>query len=139
MKDDGQRGVVDRDRGRKIDIFEHNRVIDLGCAPGSWLQVVEKIIGPSGLAVGIDLQEVRPMFGPTITTLVSDAFTTDPSLLLAPIRGKPADALIALEAPKTIVRGQKSVLKVKHAFARAKAYKELCYLRHFCTLVTFAP
>ncbi len=29
---------------------------------------------------------------------------------------KPADALIALEAPKTIVCGQKSVLKVKHAF-----------------------
>lgn len=28
---------------------------------------------------------------------------------------KPADALIALEAPKTIVCGQKSVLKVKHA------------------------
>ncbi len=29
---------------------------------------------------------------------------------------KPTDALIILEAPKTIVRGQKSVLKVKHAF-----------------------
>jgi hypothetical protein len=29
---------------------------------------------------------------------------------------KPTDALIALEAPKTIVRGQKAVVKVKHAF-----------------------
>jgi 23S rRNA (uridine2552-2'-O)-methyltransferase len=86
-------------------VREHNRVIDLGCAPGSWLQVVEKIIGPSGLAVGIDLQEVRPMFGPTITTLVSDAFTTDPSLLLAPIRGKPADALISDMAPNTTGHG----------------------------------
>ena len=30
--------------------------------------------------------------------------------------GKPADAPIALEAPKTIVRGQKSTVKVKHTF-----------------------
>jgi len=30
--------------------------------------------------------------------------------------GKPADALIALEAPKTIVRGQKAIVKVKHTF-----------------------
>ncbi len=30
--------------------------------------------------------------------------------------GKPADVLIALEAPKTIVRGQKAIVKVKHTF-----------------------
>jgi N-sulfoglucosamine sulfohydrolase len=30
---------------------------------------------------------------------------------------KPADALIALEAPKTIVRGQKAVVKVKHTLS----------------------
>ncbi len=30
---------------------------------------------------------------------------------------KPADALIALEAPKNIVRGQKAVLKVKHTLS----------------------
>jgi N-sulfoglucosamine sulfohydrolase len=29
---------------------------------------------------------------------------------------KPTDALITVEAPKTIARGQKSVVKVKHAF-----------------------
>lgn len=30
--------------------------------------------------------------------------------------GKPADALIALEAPKTVARGQKAIVKVKHTF-----------------------
>jgi 23S rRNA (uridine2552-2'-O)-methyltransferase len=31
------------------------RVLDLGCSPGSWLQYVASRIGPSGLAVGIDV------------------------------------------------------------------------------------
>jgi N-sulfoglucosamine sulfohydrolase len=30
--------------------------------------------------------------------------------------GKPADILIALEAPKTVARGQKAIVKVKHTF-----------------------
>jgi hypothetical protein len=96
--------LLEINEGKRI-VREHNRVIDLGCAPGSWLQVVENIIGPSGLAVGIDLQEVRPMFGPTITTIVGDAFTIDPALLLSHIRGKPADALISDMAPNTSGHG----------------------------------
>lgn len=36
-------------------------VLDLGCAPGSWLQVVAKWIGPDGLLLGVDLSPVRPM------------------------------------------------------------------------------
>ncbi|MFZ4430605.1 MAG: SAM-dependent methyltransferase, partial [Phycisphaerales bacterium] len=57
---------------KKRLIRRGDRVIDLGCAPGSWLQVVEAIIGQGGLAVGIDLQEVRPIFGPRVTTMVAD-------------------------------------------------------------------
>lgn len=39
------------------------RVLDVGAAPGSFLQVIGKIIGPNGLAVGIDLQKIDPNFG----------------------------------------------------------------------------
>jgi 23S rRNA (uridine2552-2'-O)-methyltransferase len=80
-------------------------VIDLGCAPGSWLQVVEAIIGQGGLAVGIDLQEVRPIFGPRVTTMVADAFATDPATLLEPLGGTRADALISDMAPNTTGHG----------------------------------
>jgi 23S rRNA (uridine2552-2'-O)-methyltransferase len=34
-----------------------SRVLDLGCAPGAWLQVAGEIVGPRGVVVGIDLQE----------------------------------------------------------------------------------
>jgi len=33
-------------------------VLDLGCAPGSWLQVISKRIGPGGKAIGVDLQAI---------------------------------------------------------------------------------
>jgi 23S rRNA (uridine2552-2'-O)-methyltransferase len=43
-----------------------DRVIDLGCAPGGWLQITRKEVGSSGQVVGIDLQEVKPIEGATI-------------------------------------------------------------------------
>ena len=36
-----------------------DRVLDLGAAPGSWMQVASRRIGPKGLVVGIDLQPIR--------------------------------------------------------------------------------
>jgi len=42
-------------------IKKGHRVLDLGCAPGAWLQVACQSIGPSssgGIAVGIDLTPI---------------------------------------------------------------------------------
>lgn len=36
-----------------------DKVVDFGAAPGGWLQVASEIVGESGLAVGLDLQEIR--------------------------------------------------------------------------------
>ncbi len=38
------------------------RVLDVGAAPGSFLQVIAKIVGQEGLVVGIDLQKIDPNF-----------------------------------------------------------------------------
>ncbi|HEU4984329.1 MAG TPA: RlmE family RNA methyltransferase, partial [Nitrososphaera sp.] len=40
-----------------------NRVIDIGCAPGGWVQVATKEVSPGGRVVGIDLKEVEPVAG----------------------------------------------------------------------------
>ena len=53
------------------------RVLDLGCAPGGWLQVAvprinalgEKRGKPQGMILGVDLQEVEPVAGATIHQL----------------------------------------------------------------------
>jgi 23S rRNA (uridine2552-2'-O)-methyltransferase len=47
------------------------RVLDLGCAPGSWLQFASKLIGPDGRLVGIDLKPVTVSL-PDNTTVITD-------------------------------------------------------------------
>ena len=45
---------------------QRNKVIDLGCAPGGWLQVAIKEVGSCGKVIGIDLKEVKPLEGAII-------------------------------------------------------------------------
>ena len=40
-------------------IKKGDRVLDLGCAPGGWLQLVSKIVGNSGSVFGIDILPVK--------------------------------------------------------------------------------
>jgi 23S rRNA (uridine2552-2'-O)-methyltransferase len=47
-------------------IKRSSKVVDIGCAPGGWLQVITKQIGPGGRVVGIDLKEVEYVDGTTI-------------------------------------------------------------------------
>lgn len=45
-------------------------VVDLGCAPGGWLQVCAQRLGAKGTVLGIDLQDIEPIAG--LTILVGD-------------------------------------------------------------------
>lgn len=64
-----------------------NSVLDLGCAPGSWVQVASELAGAKGVVVGIDLKEPDPRAADRgrakVKLAVGDAFDTDPSTLLA--------------------------------------------------------
>ncbi|MCX8174504.1 MAG: RlmE family RNA methyltransferase [Thermoplasmata archaeon] len=44
-------------------IKEGDVVVDLGCAPGGWLQVARELAGASGSVFGIDLEEIEPLDG----------------------------------------------------------------------------
>lgn len=45
-------------------------VLDLGCAPGSWMQVAIEKVGNDGKVIGVDLEEVKPINGAVL--LVGD-------------------------------------------------------------------
>ncbi len=60
-----------------------DRVADLGCAPGSWVQVASEIVGPRGMVVGIDLKPVTIAELPNARTIVADVFKTSAGELLA--------------------------------------------------------
>lgn len=40
-----------------------SKVVDLGCAPGGWLQIATRLVGPNGRVVGIDIKPVEPVAG----------------------------------------------------------------------------
>ncbi len=40
-------------------------VVDLGCAPGGWSQVLVELVGERGLVIGVDLLRTRPVDGAT--------------------------------------------------------------------------
>jgi 23S rRNA (uridine2552-2'-O)-methyltransferase len=55
-------------------IKKGNVVVDLGCAPGSWLQYAEEHVLPGGRVYGIDLLPVKLSFAPHVRILQGDAF-----------------------------------------------------------------
>ena len=40
-------------------IKKNHKILDLGCAPGSWSQYSSKLVGNEGLVVGIDYKEIK--------------------------------------------------------------------------------
>jgi len=54
-----------------------DKVLDLGCAPGSFLQVLVEIIGPQGMVVGIDILPLKALPQKNIFTIQGDIRETD--------------------------------------------------------------
>src|SRR5262245_22413813 len=74
-----------------------SKVIDLGCAPGGWLQVATKEVGPEGKVIGIDLKPVEPVTGATVL----EGTIEDPNMLgkISGILDCKADTILSDLAP----------------------------------------
>jgi 23S rRNA (uridine2552-2'-O)-methyltransferase len=60
-------------------------VVDLGAAPGGWLQIAREAIGESGFLLGVDKQEITSLHQRNVVTLVGDI---EDLFLIDVIRGK---------------------------------------------------
>ena len=77
------------------------RVLDLGCWPGSWLQVAAREVGARGRVVGVDLAEVAPLNYENVVAFLGDfTQTVVQEELLDLLGGGPADLLLSDLAPK---------------------------------------
>jgi 23S rRNA (uridine2552-2'-O)-methyltransferase len=74
-----------------------DRVLDLGCAPGSWLQYAATRIGDDGRMVGIDRVPVPGV--PHARTMVGDVFTVATADLLGELEA--FDVVLSDMAPDT--------------------------------------
>ena len=74
-----------------------DKVVDLGCAPGGWLQVAVKEVRPSGKVIGIDLKPVTPV----VDAIILQGSIEDPDMLskIEEILGSKADVVLSDLAP----------------------------------------
>lgn len=74
-------------------------VVDVGAAPGGWMQVLSQIVGESGRVVGIDLQDIEPFDSEHVSFVKGDI--TDPEIQdrIRDIIGK-ADVVVSDISPR---------------------------------------
>ncbi|MEM1589104.1 MAG: RlmE family RNA methyltransferase [Candidatus Bathyarchaeia archaeon] len=53
-------------------IREGDVVVDLGAAPGGWMQAARKIVGSEGFVLGVDLKPIEPFPECNVKTIVGD-------------------------------------------------------------------
>lgn len=76
-----------------------NTVVDLGAAPGSWSQVLVKLVGGQGRVIALDLQEIDPISG--VTCLQGDMTDPEVQAQVIDIAGGHADVVVSDAAPST--------------------------------------
>lgn len=75
-------------------------VVDLGAAPGGWLQVAANIVGQKGRVIGVDLQNIQPFQQRHVTVIRGDVTTDEIQARIREFLGRPADCVISDMAPK---------------------------------------
>ncbi|MGA2401352.1 MAG: RlmE family RNA methyltransferase [Syntrophobacteraceae bacterium] len=100
-----------------------DRVLDLGAAPGSWIQLASGVVGQSGLILGIDLKPIEHAFGKRVITLKGDIF--DLEFVEAALRDYlPFDVVLSDMAPATsgikVADSARSALLFERAFEIAR-------------------
>ncbi len=88
----------------------HDVVVDLGAAPGGWIQAARKMTGKHGFVLGVDLKPIEPFTQEYIRTVIADL--TEPNIAEQILSFLPrrADAVISDAAPNVT-----GVWEVDHA------------------------
>ena len=76
-----------------------DRILDLGCAPGSWLQFASRSVGPDGRLVGIDLKPVTVALPDNAMVITGDV--ADLERHLAQLEMTRFDVVLSDMAPAT--------------------------------------
>ncbi len=76
-------------------------VLDLGAAPGGFLQVIAQAVGAHGHVVGVDLVPIRPFLQPNVKTAALDVLADDFDAALFALYPHAFDVVVSDLAPKT--------------------------------------
>jgi len=74
-------------------------VVDLGAAPGGWIQVCRKIVGSKGFVLGVDLKSIQPIDHPNVRTIIGDVTDHQTVERIRELLPRPADTVISDVSP----------------------------------------
>lgn len=111
-----------------------DKVLDLGCAPGSWSLYSAKIVGPQGYVIGVDLQKTNKVtFAQSAPIELIQANIIDPDFLAIVGHKMPFDVVVCDIAPRTTGHKYSDHLKSIELAKQALhiATLTLCHGGHF--------
>jgi len=76
------------------------RVVDLGCWPGGWLQVCAERVGTHGRVVGVDVADTEQVERSNVVVLQADVYDEALAERVGAALGGPADLVLSDLAPK---------------------------------------
>jgi 23S rRNA (uridine2552-2'-O)-methyltransferase len=91
-------------------IYKSDVVVDLGAAPGGWIQAARKIVGKKGFVLGVDLKPIAPFPQEYVRTIVADI--NEPETLQQILDFLPRKADVVLSDASPNISG---VWEVDHA------------------------
>jgi 23S rRNA (uridine2552-2'-O)-methyltransferase len=87
--------------GRRFRFFKPgDLVVDLGAAPGGWLQIAAKSVAPNGKVIGVDLQPIEGFHDPNIIFVQGDITSPETEQKIHALLGAHAHCVISDLAPK---------------------------------------
>ena len=102
-----------------------DKVLDLGCAPGSWLQYAAEIVGNQGTVLGIDIKEVGIALAVHARVIRCDVFElAEHKENLAQTVGEGYNIVLSDMAPSTIGHKETDSVRSYHLCRAALAIAE---------------
>lgn len=101
-------------------IKEGDVVLDLGAAPGGWVQAARNSVGSEGYVLGVDLKSVEPFEEENVRTIVGDINDEETLHEILGLLPKEADAVISDTSPNI-----SGVWEVDHARQMGLALRAL--------------
>jgi 23S rRNA (uridine2552-2'-O)-methyltransferase len=80
-------------------IRKGNIVVDLGAAPGGWVQAARKIVGTRGFVLGVDLKSIEPFPRSNVRTIIGDISEKETLTEILNMLPKKADVVISDTSP----------------------------------------
>jgi len=74
-------------------------VVDLGAAPGGWLQISRRIVGESGFVLGVDIDRIEPLGFANVVTIVGDIRNPEIIGRIKALLPRPADVVLSDVSP----------------------------------------